>query len=65
MNNWNVNLKIKQNSVTSKLYICWTIEVKALKLAFSNTISENIYQEFQESLNKECDVLIQVRLAIN
>src|ERR1043165_1147810 len=65
LNNWSVNLGIKQNSVISKLCICWAIEAKALKLAFSNTMSENIYQEFQESLNRERDVLIQVRLAIN
>jgi hypothetical protein len=59
LNNWK-NLGIKQNSAISKLCICWAIEAKVLKLAFSITMTESIYQELQETLKRECEVLIQV-----
>jgi hypothetical protein len=60
LNNWSTNLGIRQNSVSLKLCTCWAVEAKALKLAFLNTMSENIYQELQKSFNRERDVLIQV-----
>ena len=40
----------------------WAIEAKALKLAFSITMTENIYQELQEILKKECEILILVSI---
>jgi hypothetical protein len=41
------------------LCTCWAIEAKALKLAFSITMTENIQQELQETLKKEREMLIQ------
>ena len=60
LNNWSTNLGIRQNSVILKLCTCWAIEAKALKLAFSNAMSENLYQELKNLLNRERDALIQV-----
>ncbi|CAG8747090.1 10345_t:CDS:2, partial [Funneliformis caledonium] len=48
---------LKPHHIKSDALNNWS--AKALKLVFSNTMSENIYQEFQESLNREHDVLIQ------
>ena len=55
-----MNLRIRQSSAILKLCTCWVIEAKALKLAFSITMTESIYQELQESLKRERDMLIQV-----
>jgi len=60
LNSWHTNSGIRQNSAVLKLCTCWAIEAKALKLAFSITMTESIYQELQESLKKECEILIQV-----
>ncbi|CAI2199035.1 17959_t:CDS:2, partial [Funneliformis geosporum] len=60
LNNWLITSGIRQNSAVSKLCMCWAIEVKALKLIFSITITENIYQKLQEYLKREHDMLIQV-----
>ena len=59
---WNENSRIRRNSATSKLCNCWAIEAKALKLAFSITMTEHTYQELQETLKKERDILIQVSI---
>ncbi|CAB4488169.1 unnamed protein product [Rhizophagus irregularis] len=50
---------IKQNSAVLKLCTCWAIEAKVLKLAFSNTMTESVYQELQELLKREYEILIQ------
>ncbi|CAG8705218.1 2315_t:CDS:2 [Rhizophagus irregularis] len=60
LNNWHKNSGIRRNLVASKLCACWAIEAKALKLAFSTTMTENTYQELQETLKKEREILIQV-----
>jgi len=58
LNDWRENSRIRQNSAASKLCTCWTIKAKALKLIFSMTMTESIYQELQESLKKEREILI-------
>ncbi|PKC54996.1 hypothetical protein RhiirA1_446940 [Rhizophagus irregularis] len=60
LNNWHKNSGIRRNLVASKLCACWAIEAKALKLAFSTTMTENTYQELQETLKKEREILIQI-----
>jgi hypothetical protein len=60
LNNWHENCRIRQNLAGSRLCTCWAIEAKALRLAFSTTMTENIYQELQETLKKEREILIQV-----
>ncbi|CAB4428340.1 unnamed protein product [Rhizophagus irregularis] len=61
LNNWRENLKIRQNSmVVSKLVTCWAIEAKTLKLAFLTIMTESIYQELQNSLKEEREILIQL-----
>ncbi|CAB4488167.1 unnamed protein product [Rhizophagus irregularis] len=60
LNNWNMEQNIKQNSAVLKLCTCWAIEAKVLKLAFSNTMTESVYQELQELLKREYEILIQV-----
>ena len=60
MNNWRENFKLRQDSIILKLLTCWAIEAKTLKLAFSITMTENIYQELDESLKKEREMLLQV-----
>ncbi|CAG8656434.1 1725_t:CDS:2, partial [Dentiscutata erythropus] len=50
---WNNSKQIKQ------LCILWATEAKALKLAFSTVMTESIYQELQESLTKENNLLLQ------
>ena len=62
LNNWLENSEIRQNLAVSKLSTCWAIEAKVLKLAFSITMTDNIYQELQEKLKKERDILIQVSI---
>ncbi|CAB4495356.1 unnamed protein product [Rhizophagus irregularis] len=62
LNNWHKNSGIRRNLVASKLCACWAIEAKALKLAFSTTMTENTYQELQETLKKEREILIQVSI---
>ena len=59
LNNWLENFKIRQNFVM-KLYTCWAIEAKTLKLIFLIIMTENIYQELQKSLKEEHELLIQV-----
>ncbi|CAB4483171.1 unnamed protein product [Rhizophagus irregularis] len=59
LNNWNMEQNIKQNSAVLKLCTCWAIEAKVLKLAFSNTMTESVYQELQELLKREYEILIQ------
>ena len=59
---WSENSGIRQNSAASKLCNCWAIEAKALKLAFSITMTKHTYQELQETLKKERDILIQVSI---
>ncbi|CAI2192094.1 9709_t:CDS:2, partial [Funneliformis geosporum] len=59
LNNWLTTSRIRQNSAVSKLCMCWIIEAKALKLVFSITITENIYQKLQEYPKREHDMLIQ------
>ncbi|CAG8469584.1 1011_t:CDS:2 [Scutellospora calospora] len=44
----------------TQLCSLWTTEAKTLKLAFSTTMTEHIYKELQEMLNKERDMLIQL-----
>jgi hypothetical protein len=46
--------------VVSKLVTCWAIEAKTLKLAFLTIMTESIYQELQNSLKEEREILIQV-----
>uniref|UniRef100_U9UVI7 BAH domain-containing protein n=1 Tax=Rhizophagus irregularis (strain DAOM 181602 / DAOM 197198 / MUCL 43194) TaxID=747089 RepID=U9UVI7_RHIID len=60
LNNWNMEQNIKQNSAVLKLCTCWAIEAKVLKLAFSNTMTESVYQELQELLKREYEILIQL-----
>ncbi|CAB4392751.1 unnamed protein product [Rhizophagus irregularis] len=61
LNNWREDLKLRQNSmVVSKLVTCWAIEAKALKLAFLTIMTKSIYQELQNSLKEEREILIQV-----
>ena len=60
LNNWLTTSGIRQNSAVSKLCMCWAIEAKALKLAYSITMTESIYQELQEYLKREHDTFIQV-----
>ncbi|CAB4414376.1 unnamed protein product [Rhizophagus irregularis] len=60
LNNWNMEQNIKQNSAVLKLCTCWAIEAKVLKLAFSNNMTESVYQELQELLKREYEILIQV-----
>ena len=62
LNDWREKLKIRKNSVVSKLLSCWAIEAKALKLVFSITMTESIYQELQDSLKEESEMLIQVNI---
>src|SRR4051794_23823396 len=64
LNNWHEKSGIRQNSAILKLCTCWAIEAKALKLAFSIVMTETIYQELQESLKSEHDILIQVSIYI-
>ncbi|CAI2199094.1 3503_t:CDS:2, partial [Funneliformis geosporum] len=59
LNNWLITFGIRQNSAISKLCMCWAIEAKVLKLVFSITMTENIYQKLQEYLKREHDMLIQ------
>src|SRR2546421_985962 len=59
---WSENSGIRQNSAASKLCNCWAIEAKALKLAFSITMTEHIYQELQEILKKKCEILILISI---
>jgi hypothetical protein len=62
MNNWREIFKLRQNLIISKLLKCWAIEAKTLKLAFSITMTERIYQELEELLKKEREILIQVNI---
>ena len=64
LHDWRENSGIRQNSAMSILCTCWAIEAKALKLAFSITMTESIYQELQESLKKECKMLTQVSILL-
>jgi len=60
LNNWLTTSEIRQNLAVSKLYMCWVIEAKTLKLAFLIIMIENIYQKLQEYLKREHNMLIQV-----
>ncbi|CAG8807609.1 6605_t:CDS:1, partial [Dentiscutata erythropus] len=40
------------------LYTLWVVEAKALKLAFSTTMTKTIDKELQESLKQEHNMLI-------
>ena len=65
LSNWFINSGIRQNSAALRLCTCWTIEAKVLKLTFSAIMTESIYQELQESLKREHEILIQVSLFYN
>jgi hypothetical protein len=60
LNKWHENYSIGQNLAASQLCKCWAIEAKALKLAFSITMTEDIHQELQKTLKEERDILIYV-----
>jgi hypothetical protein len=62
LNKWQENLGIRRNLIVSNLQTCWTIEAKVLKLAFSVTMTENNYQELQEMLKKEQEILTHVSI---
>ncbi|CAG8640164.1 22984_t:CDS:2 [Cetraspora pellucida] len=60
LNNWHT----RQSSAASKLCVCWTIEAKVLKLAFSLTMTESHYKELQETLENEREMLIQANIVV-
>ncbi|GET03676.1 hypothetical protein GLOIN_2v1880882 [Rhizophagus clarus] len=60
LNKWRKNSRINQNLAVSYFCKCWTIEAKVLKLTFSNNMTENTYQELQEMLKKEHEILIHI-----
>jgi hypothetical protein len=60
LDNWHENSGIRKNLAVTKLCTCWATEAKALKLVFSIVMTEDIYQELQETLEKEREMLLQV-----
>lgn len=60
LNKWHTNNRITQTTAISRLCIVWSIEANALKIAFSTTMTESIYQELSRSLEREREILLQV-----
>ena len=60
LNKWCTNHRMTQTAVISRLCIVWSIEANVLKIAFSTTMTENIYRELNKSLEREREILIQV-----
>ncbi|CAI2192760.1 72_t:CDS:2, partial [Funneliformis geosporum] len=58
LNKWHTKHGIIQTTAISQLCIVWSVEVKVLKIAFSVTMTKRTYHKLQESLMKECEMLI-------